>query len=71
MPRFMLDTDISSYIMKRSSPVLLKRLQAVAVQDVCISAITKSELVDPEKPYSSCLHGGLRADQVPPRQKSA
>lgn len=44
MPLYMLDTDISSYIMKRSSDRVLERLQTVAVSDVCISAITKSEL---------------------------
>jgi tRNA(fMet)-specific endonuclease VapC len=39
----MLDTDISSYIMKRSDERVLRRLAAVAVTDVCISAITKAE----------------------------
>ena len=29
MPRFMLDTDTCSYIMKRSHPLVLKRLQSV------------------------------------------
>jgi tRNA(fMet)-specific endonuclease VapC len=43
MPRYMLDTDTSSYIMKRSNKNVLRRLAAVAVSDVCISAITKSE----------------------------
>ncbi len=41
---FMLDTDIASYIMKRSEPEVLKRLQRVRVGDVGISVITKSEL---------------------------
>lgn len=45
MPRYMLDTDTCSYIMKRSSDVLLKRLQRVPLDDVCISVITKSELL--------------------------
>jgi len=45
MPRFMLDTDICSYIMKRSQPLLLKRLQAVDVGEVCMSVITKAELL--------------------------
>src|SRR6266700_2644775 len=45
MPFYMLDTDTCSYIMKRSSEVLLKRLQKVPVSDVCISVITKSELL--------------------------
>ncbi len=45
MAIFMLDTDISSYIMKRTHDAVLKRLQKVAVSDVCISAITKAELM--------------------------
>lgn len=43
MPRFMLDTDISSYIMRRSNDAVLLRLKSVGVSDVCISSITKSE----------------------------
>jgi len=43
MPRYMLDTDTCSYIMKRSNDAVLKRLSAVPVSDVCISVITKSE----------------------------
>ena len=45
MPVYMLDTDISSFIMKRSHDDVLNRLQTVAVSDVCISAITKAELM--------------------------
>ena len=45
MPRYMLDTDTCSYIMKRSSDVLLKRIQRVPVDDVCVSVISKSELL--------------------------
>ena len=45
MPRYMLDTDTCSYIMKRSSEPLLRRLQSVPVTDVCVSVITKSELL--------------------------
>jgi tRNA(fMet)-specific endonuclease VapC len=41
----MLDTDISSYIMKRSRPAVLDRLSGTATDDVCLSAITKAELV--------------------------
>ena len=41
----MLDTDISSYVMKRSSQAVLDRLRVVPVDDTCISAITKSELM--------------------------
>src|SRR5579864_9765152 len=45
MPRYMLDTDTCSYIMKRSNSGVLKRLGALSVSDVCISVITKSELL--------------------------
>jgi tRNA(fMet)-specific endonuclease VapC len=45
MPRYMLDTDTCSYIMRRSHDALLKRLAKVPVSDVCISVITKSELL--------------------------
>ena len=43
--RYVLDTDTCSYIMKRSSQTVLNRLQAVPVADICISVITKSELL--------------------------
>ena len=45
MPRYMLDTDTCSYIMKRSHPTVLKRLQSVPVSDVCMSVVTKAELL--------------------------
>jgi tRNA(fMet)-specific endonuclease VapC len=45
MPRYMLDTDTCSYIMRRSSDAVLKRLAKVPVSDVCISVIIKSELL--------------------------
>jgi len=45
MPRFMLDTDTCSYIMKRSHPLVLKRLQSVPVDDVCMSVVTTAELL--------------------------
>jgi len=37
--------DTCSYIMKRSNDAVLKRLQQVPVGDVCISVITKSQLL--------------------------
>ena len=43
--RYMLDMDTCSYIMKRSNQTVLKRLQAIRVTDVCMSVITKSELL--------------------------
>lgn len=45
MPRLMLDTDICSYIVKRSHPSVLKHLQKIPVADVCISAISQAELL--------------------------
>lgn len=45
MPHYMLDTDTSSYIMKRSNDSVLKRLKRTRVSDVCVSVITKSELL--------------------------
>ena len=45
MPRFMLDTDTCSCIIKRWRPPVLMRLQAVPIGDVCASVITKAELL--------------------------
>lgn len=45
MPRYMLDTDTCSYILKRSQPLVVKRLQAVPVSDVCMSVVTRAELL--------------------------
>jgi tRNA(fMet)-specific endonuclease VapC len=42
---YMLDTDICSYVMRRSSQTLIERLAAVAVADVCMSVVTKAELL--------------------------
>jgi tRNA(fMet)-specific endonuclease VapC len=44
MPRYMLDTDTASYVMKQSNQVVLRRLASVSVADVCISAISKAEI---------------------------
>lgn len=45
MALYMLGTDICSYVMKRSSDAVLRRLDAVAVEDVCMSVVTKAELM--------------------------
>jgi len=45
MAEYMLDTDTSSYIMKRSHDAVLNRLTRVPIGVVCISVITKSELL--------------------------
>ncbi len=44
MPRFMLDTDISSYILRDRPAVVGKRLRRVRGADVCVSVITEAEL---------------------------
>jgi tRNA(fMet)-specific endonuclease VapC len=44
MSRYMLDTNIASYVMKNSNQAVLYRLAKVPVEDVCISAISKAEL---------------------------
>ena len=45
MPRYMLDTDIFSYIMNRSNDSVSRKLAEVGVGDVCISVIAKCELM--------------------------
>lgn len=45
MPRYMLDTDTCSYIMKRSNEVLLQRLRKTPIDELCISVISKAELL--------------------------
>lgn len=43
--RYMLDTDTFSYIMKRSNAALMRRAESAPASDLCISAITKAELL--------------------------
>jgi tRNA(fMet)-specific endonuclease VapC len=45
MYRYMLDTDIFSYIMNRSSASVTRKLEGVGVGDVCLSAIVESEVL--------------------------
>jgi tRNA(fMet)-specific endonuclease VapC len=45
MPRWMLDTDTCSFILKRSNAAVLHRLRSVPVSDVSVSVITKAELL--------------------------
>lgn len=45
MPRYMMDTDTCSYIMKHANQAVLRRLQNTSVSDVCLSVITKAELL--------------------------
>lgn len=43
-PRFLLDTDICSYIIKGHHPALDGRLRSLNPQQVAISAVTRAEL---------------------------
>jgi tRNA(fMet)-specific endonuclease VapC len=45
MSRWMLDTDICSFILRRSNERVLRRLRSIAVGDAAISVITKAELL--------------------------
>ncbi len=45
MARYILDTDICSYIMKRSHPVLLERIRSVPLSDQAVSVVTMAELL--------------------------
>lgn len=45
MLRYMLDTDTCSCIMRRRNPAVLQRLASLDTAEVCISVITKSELL--------------------------
>ena len=45
MAVYMLDTDICSYVMKRSSPGRLARLARTPLPDVCMSVVTRAELL--------------------------
>jgi tRNA(fMet)-specific endonuclease VapC len=42
---YMLDTDTCAFILRRSSPTLLKRIQAVPLQQQTVSVITLAELL--------------------------
>ncbi len=43
-PRYMLDTNIASYLLRGSHPQLEQRLRRESVAAICISAITRAEL---------------------------
>jgi tRNA(fMet)-specific endonuclease VapC len=45
MARYLLDTDICSYIMKRSHPALLERIRSVPIADQALSVVTAAELL--------------------------
>src|SRR5580692_8690323 len=43
-PRYLLDTNIASYIIKRNAPEVRRRLGRHAMSDIAISSITEGEL---------------------------
>jgi tRNA(fMet)-specific endonuclease VapC len=45
MPRFMLDTDICSYLVRRTHAAIRRRLETMASDEVCISAVVKAALL--------------------------
>ena len=45
MARYILDTDICSYSMKRSHPVLLERIRTVPLSDQAVSVVTMAALL--------------------------
>jgi tRNA(fMet)-specific endonuclease VapC len=45
MNTYLLDTDICSYIMKRSHPPVLDKLRALDIQSIYISVVTEAELL--------------------------
>lgn len=61
MKRYMLDTDISSYILRGKSPRLGEKLDDVGLDVVCISVITRAELLYGSKrlPPANPLHEAI------------
>jgi len=58
----MLDTDIASYIIKNKSPSVAKKLAEVEPSMICISVMTRAELLYGLKkiPINHRLHLGVR-----------
>lgn len=44
MPRYLLDTNIASFILKGNSPAVDRRLAKVAMAQLAVSAVTEGEL---------------------------
>lgn len=59
---YMLDTDTASYIIKGRSQSIEKHLAAIPPSDICISAVTRAELLYGLKslPRDHRLHLGVR-----------
>ena len=61
-PRYMLDTNMASYIIRGPSPVLAARLVAVPMAQLCVSSITQGELLYglARKPGATSLQTAVR-----------
>lgn len=61
--RFMLDTNIASYIVKGPSAALVTRLVAVPMAQLCVSTITQGELLYglAQRPAATDLQTAVRA----------
>jgi hypothetical protein len=69
MLRFMIDTDICSFILKRTNNTVLRRLRAIPINDVCISVMTLIPLpralqnvvaIGADRVRTNIEHDGLR-----------
>ena len=60
--RFMLDTNIASFLIRGSSAALKARLLAVPMAQMCVSAVTQGELLYglARRPEASALHTAVR-----------
>lgn len=45
MARYMLDTDIATYLIRGQKPVLDERIAGMVAEELCISAVTRGELL--------------------------
>ena len=45
MSDYMLDTDTCAFILRKSSPALMERIQTVPLQQQCMSVVTLAELL--------------------------
>ena len=61
MTRYMLDTNTVSHLLKKH-PVVARRVVAVPITSLCISAITQGELLFglARRPEATALHGAVR-----------
>ena len=61
MMRYMLDTNIVSHLLKKH-PSVARRVVAVPIASLCISAITQGELLFglAKRPDAAALHAAVR-----------